>query len=51
MIQVLQHHVPAELLPDSDYLTAIAAPGLRERLLREAGISAMHTEMLHAIGN
>jgi SAM-dependent methyltransferase len=45
MARVLQHHVPAELLPDSDYLTAIATPGLRERLLREAGISALHTEM------
>jgi SAM-dependent methyltransferase len=45
MAQVLRHHVPAELLPDSDYLTAIATPGLRERLLREAGISALHTEM------
>ena len=31
MIQVLQHHVPAELLPDPDYLTAIAAPRLRDR--------------------
>jgi SAM-dependent methyltransferase len=42
---VLQRHVPAELLPDVDYLTALAAPGLRERLLREAGISTLHTEM------
>jgi len=45
MVQVLQHHVPAELLPDFDYLTAVAAPGLRERLLREAGISTLHTQM------
>ena len=42
---VLERHVPAELLPDFDYLTALAAPGLRERLLREAGISTLHTEM------
>jgi SAM-dependent methyltransferase len=42
---VLQRHVPAELLPDSGYLTEMAAPGLRERLLREAGISTLHTEM------
>jgi SAM-dependent methyltransferase len=45
MAKVLQHHVPAELLPDSDYLTAMATPGLREQLLRQAGISALHTEM------
>jgi SAM-dependent methyltransferase len=43
--QVLKRHVPAELLPDFDYLTGLAVPGLRERLLREAGISALHTEM------
>jgi SAM-dependent methyltransferase len=42
---VLQRHVPAELLPDFDYLTELATPGLRERLLREAGMSALHTEM------
>jgi hypothetical protein len=42
---VLRRHVPADLLPDFDYLTGLAAPGLRERLLREAGISALHTEM------
>jgi hypothetical protein len=43
--QVLARHVPAQLLPDFDYLTGLAAPGLRERLLREAGISTLHTEM------
>jgi SAM-dependent methyltransferase len=43
--QVLGRHVPAELLPDFGYLDQLAAPGLRERLLREAGISAVHTEM------
>ena len=43
--QVLQRHVPADLLPDFDYLTALATPGLRERLLREAGISSLHTRM------
>jgi SAM-dependent methyltransferase len=42
---VLQRHVPTQLLPDFDYLTALATPGLRERLLREAGISTLHTEM------
>jgi SAM-dependent methyltransferase len=42
---VLARHVPADLLPDFDYLTRLAAPGLRERLLREAGITALHTEM------
>jgi len=43
--RVLRRHVPAELLPDFDYLTQLASPGLRERLLREAGISTLHTEM------
>jgi len=43
--QVLERHVPAQLLPDFGYLTSLAAPGLRERLLREAGISTLHTEM------
>jgi SAM-dependent methyltransferase len=42
---VLQRHVPDEQLPDFDYLTELATPGLRERLLREAGISTLHTEM------
>jgi hypothetical protein len=42
---VLQRHVPAQLPPDFDYLTALATPGLRERLLGEAGISTLHTEM------
>ncbi len=42
---VLQRHVPGQLLPDFDYLTELATPGLRERLLREAGLSALHTEM------
>ena len=42
---VLERHVPAQPLPDFDYLTGLAAPGLRERLLREAGISTLHTEM------
>lgn len=42
---VLQRHAPAELLPDFDYLTELATPGLRERLLREAGISTLHTQI------
>jgi len=44
-VQVLERHVPAELLPDVGYLNKLATPGLRERLLREAGFSALHTEM------
>jgi SAM-dependent methyltransferase len=44
-VQVLRRHVPTELLPDFDYLTELATPGLRERLLREAGVSTLHTEM------
>ena len=43
--RVLERHVPTQLLPDFGYLTSLAAPGLRERLLREAGISTLHTEM------
>lgn len=43
--RVLGRHAPAELLPDFGYLTELATPGLRERLLREAGISTLHTEM------
>ena len=43
--QVLERHVPTQLLPDFGYLTSLATPGLRERLLREAGISTLHTEM------
>jgi SAM-dependent methyltransferase len=43
--QALQRHVPAELLPDFGYLDKLAAPGLRERLLREVGISTLHTRM------
>jgi SAM-dependent methyltransferase len=42
--RVLGRHVPAGLLPDFGYLDKLAAPGLRERLLREAGISALHTQ-------
>jgi hypothetical protein len=42
---VLQRHAPAQLLPDFGYLTELAAPGLRERLLREAGISTLHSQM------
>ena len=43
--EVLRRHVPAELLPDFDYLNKLATPGLRERVLRQAGISTLHTEM------
>ncbi|HUA45627.1 MAG TPA: hypothetical protein VMA77_10390 [Solirubrobacteraceae bacterium] len=45
-VQVLRRHVPTELLPDFDYLNELAIPGLRERLLREAGIPTVYTEML-----
>ena len=44
-VQVLERHVPAELLPDVGYVNQLATPGLREQLLREAGLSAVHTEM------
>jgi len=43
--RVLQRHVPAVLLPDFDYLDKLAAPGLRELLLREAGISTLQTQL------
>ncbi|MER5796355.1 class I SAM-dependent methyltransferase [Streptomyces sp. NPDC001980] len=45
-VSVLERHVPEELLPDMEYLSELAAPGLRERLLREAGFSTVHTELL-----
>ena len=44
-VQVLERHVPAELLPDVGHLNQLATPGLRERLLREAGFSTLHTEL------
>jgi hypothetical protein len=44
-VQVLRRHVPAGLLPDFDYLTELATPGLRERPLREAGVSTLRTTM------
>jgi ubiquinone/menaquinone biosynthesis C-methylase UbiE len=44
-VQVLERHVPAELLPNVGYLNKLATPGLREQLLREAGFSALHTEL------
>lgn len=36
--RTLAGHVPPDTLPDFDYLTQLAAPGLRERLLRESGL-------------
>jgi len=36
--------VPPDTLPDFDYLTQMAAPGLRERVLRESGIEQLHSE-------
>lgn len=41
---VLARHAPADTLPDFDYLTRLAAPGLRERLVREAGVEDLHSE-------
>lgn len=43
--RVLAGQVPAATLPDFRYLTRLAAPGLRERLLRESGLEQLHTEM------
>ncbi|MCL2451011.1 MAG: class I SAM-dependent methyltransferase [Polyangiaceae bacterium] len=42
-VSVLERHVPGRL-PDFGYLTQVATPGLRERLLREAGISTLHSQ-------
>ena len=43
--QALAAHVPPATMPDFDYLTRLAAPGLRERLLRESGLEELHTEI------
>jgi hypothetical protein len=40
----LADHVPARTLPDFDYLTKLAAPGLRERMLRASGLE-LESEM------
>lgn len=43
--RTLAGHVPPETLPDFDYLTRLAAPGLREQLLRESGLEQLHSEL------
>lgn len=43
--RTLAGHVPPETLPDFDYLTQLAAPGLREKVLRESGLKQVHSEM------
>ena len=45
--RTLAGHVPPETLPDFDYLTQLAAPGLRERVLRESGLEQLHSELFH----
>lgn len=45
--QVLARHVPPETLPDFEYLTRLAAPGLREMVLRESGLEELHSELFH----
>ena len=45
--RTLAEHVPPETLPDFDYLTRLAAPGLRERVLRESGLEQLHSELFH----
>lgn len=42
---IMERHLPPSRLPDFGYLDRLAAPGLRERLLREAGITTLHSEM------
>ena len=46
--QVLERHVPAQLLPDFGYLTSLAAPGLRERLLRGGHLHPAYRDVLLA---
>jgi SAM-dependent methyltransferase len=43
--RTLADHVAADTLPDFEYLTRLAAPGLRERLLRESGLAELHSEI------
>jgi SAM-dependent methyltransferase len=43
--RTLAAHVPPDTLPDFGYLTKLAAPGLRERLLRAAGLEQVHSEL------
>jgi SAM-dependent methyltransferase len=43
--RALAGHVPPDTLPDFDYLTQLAAPGLRERVLRESGLEQVCSEI------
>jgi ubiquinone/menaquinone biosynthesis C-methylase UbiE len=43
--QTLADYVAADTLPDFEYLTRLAAPGLRERVLRESGLAELHSEI------
>lgn len=43
--RTLAGHVPPEALPDFDYLTQLAEPGLREQVLRESGLEELHSEL------
>jgi ubiquinone/menaquinone biosynthesis C-methylase UbiE len=43
--RTLAGHVPPGTLPDFDYLTQLAAPGLREQVLRQPGLEQLHSEI------
>jgi SAM-dependent methyltransferase len=43
--RTLAGHVPPDTLPDFNYLTRLAALGLRERVLRESGLGELHSEL------
>jgi hypothetical protein len=45
--RTLAGHVPPDALPDFGYLTQLAAPGLRERVLHESGLAELHSEIFH----
>ncbi|HWG25035.1 hypothetical protein [Actinospica sp.] len=45
IVRTLAGHVPPETLPEFDYLTRLAAPGLREQVLRESGLEQLHSEL------
>ena len=45
--RTLARHVLPETLPDFGYLTRLAAPGLREQVLRESGLEQLHAELFH----
>ena len=43
--RALAAHVPPDTLPDFGYLTQLAAPGLREQVLRESGLEQLDSEI------